>query len=341
MENVKLVAIDLAKNIYQVCGGNGREKIYFNKRLSRKKLDELICQLPLDCMVVMEAGKMAHYWGRKLMLKGYTVKLIAPQFVKPFVKGNKNDNNDVVAIYEAALRPHMRFVSVKTSSQQDIQSIIRARQLSQKHLRALGNQIRAFLAEYGITLPTGVRHIRLDVMSILEDAENGLTDTIRNVIHDLYQQYCTQQEIMEAYDTKIKKLAAYNEDCVRLMKLPGVGSLIATTLISAVGDARHFRNGREMSAWLGLIPKHRASGNRQIIQGISKRGDNYLRTLMIHGARSVLKHADHKTDQRSRWISDKKQQLGGPKTAVALANKMTREIWALLRKKDQFVFQKI
>lgn len=338
MRHINVIAIDIAKDVYQVCGGWRGGKIKFNKRLNRRQLVELMRSQNPPCTIFLETCWMSHYWARQFMAWGHTVKLIAPQFVKPFRKGNKNDRNDVIAIYEAGQRPEMRFVSVKTMEQQEIQCLHRARQLIQKQVRALANQIRGFLSEYGMTLPVGDRYLHERLLGILEDAENELTNEVRQVLSELYEQFCIQERFVKRYDNKIKQITQSDETCRRLMKLPGVGPLIASTLVSSVGDGSQFKNGREMSAWLGLTPRHAASGGKLVLKGIGKRKDCYLRTLVIHGARSVLKHCGKKTDTRSCWIYDKQQRMGTPKAAVALANKMVREMWAILRKGEAFKF---
>jgi transposase len=337
MDNVKLIAIDIAKNIHQICGGNASGKILLKKRITSKKLNELIIQLPPDCTIVMEAGRMSNYWGRHFNSKGYKVKLIAPQFVKPFVKGNKNDANDSLAIFEAARRPDMRFVSVKTLKQQDIQSIHRARSLLKHQWVAIGNQIRGFLSEYGETIPVGACHLK-KVPELLENAENGLTAQIREIVNTLYKQYKELEKLITLQEKHMQNIASQDSDCQRLMKLPGIGYMTATAIVSSVGNGSVFKNGMEMASWLGLVPKHRASGKNKVMQGISKRGDCYLRTLLIHGGRSVAIYCDKKTDKRSKWILDKKLRLGMQKASVAIANKMAREMWAILNKGDKFVF---
>ena len=227
----------------------------------------------------MEACSTSNYWARQLISMGFEVKLISPQFVKPFVKGNKNDSNDAQAIVEAAIRPDMRFVPIKTLAQQDIQSIHRSRDLLIKHRTAYANQIRGLLAEYGIIIPQGIHKVRNRIMEILEDADNELTFPMRELIRSIYEQFQAVDKLIAEQDKKIAQIAESNETCKRLMKLSGIGPLIATALLAAVGNAREFKRGRELSAWLGLTPKHRASGHKMVIQGISKRGDKYLRKI--------------------------------------------------------------
>ena len=269
---------------------------------------------------------------------GYQVKLISPQFVKPFVKGNKNDTNDAQAIVEAAMRPTMRFVPLKTVEQQDMQSLHRARSLAIKNRTGYANQIRGLLAEYGVIIPQGIRYVRSHISSILEDEENGLTSQIREIVEGVYEQLKQVDKAINDYDKKISQQAQSNEACRRIMRLAGIGPVVATAMISAIGDGKTFRCGREVSAWLGLTPRHRASGQRTVMQGISKRGDCYLRTLVIHGSRSALRYCQNKQDKKSQWAQDKLERLGSNKAAVALANKTVREIWAVLKKGEQFIY---
>ena len=338
MDNIIAIGIDVAKNVFQICAVNKGGKIVKTKRLSRPKLISWVVQLPKECQIFMEACGTAHYWARQFVALGFSVKLIAPQFVKPFVKSNKNDCNDAAAIVEAGLRPTMRFVPMKTVEQQDIQSLHRVRSLAIKQRTMYSNQIRSFLAEYGVVFSAGIHQLRGKLTDFLEDAENALTDTIRGVASDLYRLFREVDTLIKTYDKKIEMEIRSKEVCQRLMKLPGVGPMIASAFVAAVGDGSDFRKGRDVSAWLGLVPRHRASGHKIQMQGISKRGDVYLRTLIIHGARSVLQRCDKKTDRRNIWAKDKKVRLGFNSAVVALANKTAREMWAVLSKGEAFNF---
>jgi len=337
MSHSKVIGIDIAKNVFQLYGATLNGKKTLSKRLTREKLSGFIAQLPANALIVMEACSSAHDWARKFIGMGFTVKLISPQFVKPFVKGNKNDKNDATAIVEAALRPDMKFVPIKTLEQQDMQSLHRARQLAVKHRSAYANQMRGLLAEYGIVIAQGISVLRKKLCLILEDAENELTFAVRDLLAEIYQPFKYVDQKISDDDAQIKQLAQSTRRCRQFMRWPGVGPMTATAMVSAVGEGRAFKRGRELSAWMGLTPQHRASGHKQIMQGISKRGNGYLRTLMIQGARSVIRHCKNKTDDRSRWVLDKLARLGSNKTAVALANKTVREIWAVLYKGDQFI----
>ena len=280
----------------------------------------------------MEACAGAHHWARLLQAKGFTVKLIAPQFVKPYVKSNKNDANDAEAICEAMSRPHMRFVAVKTVEQQDIQAVhrIRCGLLSQRTAKA--NQIRGLVAEYGLVAPQQLASLRAAIPSWLEDAENGLSARFRRLLNDLWDDLKYLDQRITALDQEITTLAQQDPVAQRLQQLRGVGPLIATALVAAVGNAEQFSNGRQMAASLGLTPGQHSSGGKERLLGITKRGDVYLRTLLIHGARSVIYAARHKDDRLSQWVTGLAKRRHPNVAATALANKTARIAWAMLRR---------
>ncbi|MFQ5488856.1 MAG: IS110 family transposase, partial [Gammaproteobacteria bacterium] len=311
-----------------------RGHVVFRKKLSRGKLLAFMANLPA-CRVGMEACGGAHDWARRFRDMGHEVRLMSPQFVKPYVKSNKNDGSDAEAICEAVERPNMRFVPIK-GEQQDIQSLHRARSQAIAHRTAQGNQIRGLLMEYGLVVPQGLARLRKRLPEILEDAENGLTAGFRETLFDLYQELRRLDEWVAGYDARIKALSAQNEACRLLMTIPGIGPLIATALVAAVGDASVFRNGREMAAWLGLVPRQHSTGGKPRLLGISKRGDSYLRQLLIHGARAVVWFADRKEDRRSRWVVGLEHRRGRNVAAVALANKTVRAAWALLTRGEAY-----
>jgi transposase len=335
MKYVKAIGIDLAKNIFQLHGVDGRGKKVLSKRLTRSQLIEFMVQQPA-CEVGLEACMGAHYWSRKFEDMGHKVKMMSPQFVKPYVKSNKNDRNDAAGIAEAMSRPDMKFVPIKSIEQQDIQLIHRARELLVKQRVALGNQIRGLLAEYGVILPQGVSHVKHKLTGILEDAENELTAKAREIFNRLHKQFNELEKEIVVYDKDIEHITRTDERCQRLLEIEGIGPVTASAVIAAVGDAKEFKRGRELAAWLGLVPKQHSSGNKIRLQGISKRGDRYLRTLLIHGARSVVNVSGTKTDPKSLWVMDKKVRGGHNKAAVALANKNARIIWAVLAKNEPY-----
>lgn len=326
------LGVDLAKNVFQVCGTDAQGRVLFNKRFNRNQLKKFMLHYPASTVGV-EACSGAHYWARTFMGLGHDVKIMAAQFVKPYVRGNKNDRNDARAIAEALRQPDMKFVSVKTVEQQDILMLHRHRSLLVKKRTALSNELRGMLSEYGVVIPQGIRYVRSQLPDILADADNGLTFKGRDIFADLYDSLLMYDKRIAHYEKMINAHAQQDERCVRLMAIEGVGPITASAVVASVGNATAFNHCREFASWLGVVPRHRASGGKCRMLGVSKRGDRYLRTLLIHGARSVINQAHKKEDARSRWIMRKVEQPGGRnKTAVALASKNARVIWALLSK---------
>ena len=328
MSNINVIGLDLAKSNFQVCAMNKQGKTIFNKKVTRKKLAELIQGIS-PCLIAMEACVGAHYWSRKFQQMGHTVKLISPHFVKPFVKSNKNDANDSEAIAVAATHGHMRFVPIKNIKQQETQGLHKTRELWVRQYTSTANHIRAILLEHGITIPKGASYIK-QLWEHLEDAENELTPVIREQLRQLYEHFKQLKQNIDDYKKQLTELAKTDEKSKNLLTIPGFGPLTTTALVSAVGNGHDFKHGRELAAWLGLVPRQYSSGGKQTLLGISKRGDKYLRKLLIHGARSVLSKCSKKTDKQSLLLQKKKQTLGLNKAAVALANKNARVAWALL-----------
>ena len=331
------VGIDLAKNIYQLHGVDRSGKTLWKRRLKRNQwFKVLLDTIEPGCEIGMEACAGAHHWARELQSRGYTVKLIAPQFVKPYVKSNKNDARDAEAICEAMSRPNMRFVTVKRVEQQDIQAThrIRAELITQRTAKA--NQIRGLVAEYGLVAARHMSSLRAAIPCWLEDAQNGLTGEFRALLQGVWNDLLGLDERVGEMDQVIKRLAANNEDCVRLQQLRGVGPMIATAMVATVGDARQYHKSRQMSAAIGITPRQHSSGGKDRLLGISKRGDVYLRTLMIHGARSVVARAGGKDDRLSRWVTGIAMRRHPNVAAVALANKTARMAWAILRHKANY-----
>jgi transposase len=267
---------------------------------------------------------------------GHTVKLMAPQFVKPYVKTNKNDAADAEAICEAVTRPNMRFVPIKNGDQQAILSIHRARQGFVKARTAQGNQIRGLLMEYGITLPQGLSHIVKRLPAILEDGENELPGVFRQLLQRLVDHLKVLDRQVQELETQIQAWHQHNEASMKLAGIPGIGPITASALVASIGDASSFKNGRQLAAWLGLVPRQHSSGGKQILQGISKRGDTYLRTLLIHGGRSVIRVAAGKTNHTSLWLANLIERRHKNVAAVALANKNARIVWALLTHQREY-----
>jgi transposase len=284
----------------------------------------------------MEACAGTHHLARTFTRYGHDVRLMSPQFVKPYVKSNKNDYLDAEAICEAVQRPTMRFVPIKSTESQDIQGLHRARSQVISHRTAQSNQIRGLLSEYGIVVPQGINVLRRRLPEILEDAENGLSMRARELFAELHAELIHLDERARGYDERIARLAGDVDACRRLQSIPGIGPLTATALLMVVGDGSAFRNGRELAAWLGLVPRQHSTGGRVVLLGISKRGDKYLRTLLIHGARAALIHADKRPDRLKCWASALASRRGNNVASVALANKLARTAWALLNHGDTY-----
>ena len=324
------VGIDLAKELFQVHGVDGGDKAVVRRRLRRSEMTTYFKKLP-PCLIGMEACASSHYWARILSEQGHTVKLIAPQFVKPYVKGNKNDANDAEAICEAVGRPNMRFVPIKTVEQQNIQALHRVRTELVRQRTAKVNQIRGLLGEYGIVARQGVAVLRKALPDILEDAENGLMSDFRALLAGLREDLVYLDERVVAVDQTMQTLANSHEAARRLLKLRGVGPITATALVASLGDGHVFECGRDASAWVGLVPGQHSSGGKDKLLGISKRGDAYLRTLLVHGARSAIQAAKGREDSLSRWVQNLCTRRNKNIAAVALANKTMRMAWAILK----------
>ncbi len=326
------VGVDLAKNVFQLHGVERYGKAVWKRRLKRNQwLKALLDRAEPGCVIGMEACAGAHHWARELQSRGYTVRLIPPQFVKPYVKSNKNDANDAEAICEAMSRPGMRFVSVKRVEQQDIQATHRIRAELMMQRTAKANQIRGLVAEYGLVAPQQLRALRAAIPCWLEDAENGLTDYFRKLLHGLWTDLLALDDRVAELDQEIKQLAEGNEVTRRLQQLRGVGPMVATALVATVGSAEQYHKGRQMAAAIGLTPRQHSSGGKDRLLGISKRGDGYLRMLLVHGARAVVAQAKHKDDRLSQWVTSIAKRRHPNMAAVALANKTARMAWAMLR----------
>jgi len=327
--NITTIGVDLAKTVFQVHGVDERGKTVLRKVLKRAEVMSFFARL-VPCLVGMEACGSAHFWGRKLSELGHTVKLMAPQFVKPYVKSNKNDARDAEAICEAVSRPNMRFVALKTAEQQALIAIHRARQRFVSARTAQSNQLRGLLSEFGIVMPKGISTLQRRMPQILEDAENGLLGSCRELFARLYTHFKELDRQVDELEGQIKAWHRGNIASRRLEAIPGIGPLSASALVASIGDAKAFKNGRQLAAWLGLVPRQHSSGGKELLLGISKRGDTYLRTLLIHGARSALLSLKRHADQGGGWLARLAARRNANIAAVALANKNARIIWALL-----------
>lgn len=332
---ITTVGIDLAKNVFQVHGIDEHGKPGLKKQLKRAQVLPFFANLPA-CLIGMEACGSAHYWARKLAELGHTVKLMAPQFVKPYVKTNKNDANDAEAICEAVGRPSMRFVPVKNAEQQAVLSLHRAREGFVTARTAQANQIRGLLAEYGIVMPQGIDHIVRHVPAILEEAESGLPGVFRDLLQRLGEHLKELDRQVDALDAQIQRWHRENAASRKLAAIPGIGPITASALVASIGDAKSFEDGRQFAAWVGLVPRQHSTGGRQNLLGISKRGDGYLRKLLIHGARAVIRVAESKAEQADGWLGRLLRRRNKNVVAVALANKNARIVWALLAHDREF-----
>ncbi len=329
------IGLDLAKNVFEVHGVDAEDSVVLQKTLRRDAVPQFFSELP-PCLVGMEACSGAHYWARVLTDLGHDVRLISPQFVTPYVKSNKNDRNDAEAICEAVGRPSMRFVPQKTSEQLEIQAVHRIRQRLVSDRTRLVNQIRGLLAEHGVVMGRDISRLRHGLRQIAEGAANGLCEVMRELVRDVHQELAEFDQRIATYNRRIRHLFRTNEECQRIGKIEGIGPITATALVAAVGDRSCFKNGRQFAAWLGLVPKQRSSGGKSRLFGISKRGDRYLRTLMIHGARAVLGKAHSKEDPRSQWIGRMRERRHPNIVAVALANKNARIVWSILSRGEPY-----
>ena len=332
---VTQVGLDIAKQVFQVHGVDEHGKALIRKQLPRAKVLEFFAQLPV-CLIGMEACGSAHYWARELTKLGHIVKLIAAQFVTPYRTRGKNDANDAEAICEAVGRPKMNFVAIKTEEQQSVLMVHRARALVMTNRTAQVNQIRGLLGEFGLVVPKGVTRLRRELPSILEDAENGLPTLAREVFAGLLERFRTLDAEVAAYDRQIRVLAEASEAARRLMRIEAIGPQTATALVASMGDPHVFHNGRSYAASLGLTPRQHSSGGKVQLGPITRKGDGYLRTLLVHGARAYLRVVDKKTDRKSAWARRLKERRHVNVAAVALAAKHARIAWAVLAHNTEY-----
>jgi transposase len=336
MSNIKLLGVDIAKSIFHMHGVDEKGHGVLRKKVTRKLFLETLLQV--DCeTIAMEACGGANYWARELKKQGRIVKLISPQFVKPFVKRNKNDYNDAEAICEAASRPNMNFVEPLTEDRQDIQSIHRIRQGLIDARTACGNRVRGLLAEYGEVVSLGVKKLMVQVEELLgEGAEHQLTPLIQQLLSrelNLLKDYTKR---VKECDILLSTTCETNEICQRLSEMPGVGLINATILYVKLGAGLAFKNGRHFAAYLGLTPKQHSSGGKEVLLGISKQGDSYVRKNLIHGGRSILRVAGKRTDSLSQWAMKLYSQKKWNVVAVAIANKLARIAWCIVKENRQF-----
>ena len=327
---INILGIDIAKNVFQLHGVNRAGKPVFKRRVMRDQLIDVVAQIE-PCTVVVEACTVAFYWAHRIEALGHRVKIISPQYVKPFVRRQKNDSNDAEAICTAARQPGIPLVPKKTKEQQDIQALHRARQRMVNHRTAVVSQIRGLLLDRGFAFAKSITCARRLIPEILEDFTNELTTIAREAIHELYDLFRDLDRRIASFDKKIERVFRQSEPCQRIAKIKGVGPKTATAIVAAIGDGAEFKNGRHLAAWVGLVPRQFSSGDRKVLMGISKRGNQHLRSLLVHGARAVVRTAPHKSDSNNRWVNQLRERRGFNRATVAVANKNARIIWAVLR----------
>lgn len=324
---VTTIGIDLAKNIFHVVCCNDSNTIVRKKKLTRGALLGYLTSFP-KCVVAMEACSTSNYWGREISALGHDVKLLPAQHVKAFLTGNKNDYNDAHAIVVASKQSHIKAVAVKTVEQQDNQLVHNVRDLTIRQRTALSNHIRGFLLEYGIVTNKGMSAVRKKLIELLSD-DTQVSTLLKTILSTLYKQLVVLDENIHQYEATIKQQAKDNEICQRLTTIPGVGPVIASSLFNEIGNGAAYRRGRDVSASLGLVPRQHSTGGKDVLLGISKRGNKQLRCLLVQGAKSVVIRAKHKTDKLSVWINKLVMAKGHNKACIAYANKMARMAWAI------------
>lgn len=339
MNKISVIGLDLAKDVFQVHGIDEEGEVVVCKSIKRAQLRPFFAKLPA-CLIGMEACGGAHYWSRELTQLGHTVRMMAPAFVKPYLKSNKNDRNDAQAICEAVQRPSMRFVQPKLPEQQAVLHLHHGRQLLVRQRVALSNHLRGVLSEYGIVLPQGVKVMTRQLPALLEDADNALPMMARHLLAELKAEHDQLIERIDRCEAQLKAWHAGNALSQRLASIPGMGVLTATALAATVGKGRDFKHGRQLAAYLGLVPRQASSGGKERLLGISKRGDGYLRGLLIHGARAVIHHIRRrlKVGQPggNAWVEQLLRRCHVNEAAVALANKMARMAWVLLARNETY-----
>ena len=331
---ITTVGIDLAKAVFQVHGVDAHGKTVLKKQIKRTQMVEFFANLS-PCLIGMEACGSAHYWARKLQAFGHTVRLMAPQFVKPYVKTNKNDAADAEAICEALTRPTMRFVPVKHVEQQAVLAVHRVRQALVKARTAQANQIRGLLSEFGLIIPQGIAHISKRVPEMLDNAGDDVPGAFRELMQRMLDHLKSLDQQVGELERQIRTWHRSSALSCKLEKVPGIGPITATALVASIGDAKQFANGRQLAAWLGLVPRQHSTGGKANLLGISKRGDCYLRTLLIHGARAVILATERKLTTQG-WLVRLLDRRHKNVAAVALANKTARIVWALLAYEREF-----
>lgn len=333
--DIVTLGVDLGKNICSVAGLDGTGAVVMRRRVRRYRLPAFLAEIP-PCVVAMEACGGAHHVARHCKNVGHETRLMSPLYVRPYVKLHKNDDRDAEAIAEAATRPTMSFVTVKTADQLDLQALHRARERLIQNRTRLINQARAFLMERGIHIAQGRHVFQRALRSFLDVGAEDVSPRIHALIADMATELEELNRRVAAFDAEIRKLAQGDPAMKRLSEIPGIGPMIASALVAAVGDGRSFARGRDLSAWLGLVPRQVSTGGKSKLIGISKHGNSYLRKLLIHGARTVLHLLKDRTSPLARWVDQLKERCHGNVAVVAMANKLARIAWAVLTKGERF-----
>ena len=332
---ITIAGLDTAKSVFHFVGVNQRGRELKRKKLKRKELLPFLAMLE-SCTIVIEACGASHHWGREIEKLGHTVKILPARTAKRYLQGNKNDFNDAAALAEAGSRECNKSIAIKSLEQQDLQSEERYRALLIEQRTQLVNHTRGLLAEYGITLNKGIIQFGARISELLEDAENGLTARYREILSAQYENFKRLKEEIDGIEQKLRQAVRQHELLKELVQVPGYGAVTATALYGKIGNGQSFHCGRGVSAFLGIVPKQHSSADKQILLGISKRGDRHLRSLLIHGARSVVNHAHKKDDKLSLWICALIERRGKNKATVALANKLARVAWRILRYGEKY-----
>lgn len=340
MRDITLLGIDIAKNVFQIIGVDRHHKEVLKKRMSRAQLEAFIGSLP-RCSILMESCGGSNHWGRVFSAMGHEVKLISPQHVTPYVANHKNDYKDTEAIIEAGTRPRTKFVSIKTIAQQDMQSILRIRERLVGDRISLSNQIRGLLLEYGIDIAKGFGYLKEKISELLDPSNERLSEQMKEVLSDCYEEFKELSQRIAHYDKKVEGISKEHELTRLLRTIPGVGPVSALALYAAFGNGSQFKNGRQMAAHIGLVPKQHSSGERQVLLGITKKGNADLKQLLIHGGRAVVLHAKKKTDWRSQWVNELTSRKHSNVVATAVANRIARIAWAVLSSGKPYQFMEL
>lgn len=335
MTKLTTIGIDLAKNTFAVYGLGRVGQCGWKRKVRRKQLLEQLVRLE-PCTIALEACGSSHYWARQIRELGHQVELLPPQHVKGYLRGQKNDYNDAQAIAEASEHGRIRPVPIKSAGQQDEQMLHKLRQGVSKDRTRISNQLRGLLAEYGVIIPQGIAALHRELPIALGATDNGLTDRARQLLNRQYERFLAVEQELAWYDEQVRQMAKQDETCQRLQAIPGVGEVVASLLKGWMGDGRQFRRGRDAAAALGLVPRQNSTGGRDVLLGISKRGDPYVRAQLVHGARAVVARADQKTDRLSRWVQRLKAERGFNKATVALANKLARIAWVIIARGEHY-----